>query len=225
MFKIISGDFAKDTSIQSDKLVEMRGFNFIKTSIGNAKEINLIPENEIKAMIYNADYSVYTKDLEKALKSTKVVCFEYKYTNGKTFKALADLNTYHKIQKLGEKEIDEEKLVTIRDTKPIAIIFLVLILIYLFLPNNNSSNIITKEQYGDSYPYMIDNLELKCNGYAVWVVDSNGYKYALNGQAYSELQQNGDTKLKGYTNLISKNAPAVNDNNILEKGLSICGVK
>ena len=33
MFKIISGDFAKDTSIQSDKLVEMRGFNFIKTSI------------------------------------------------------------------------------------------------------------------------------------------------------------------------------------------------
>ena len=110
--------------------------------------------------------------------------------------------------------------------KGVCILIATLVLIYLFIPNNNkNNNTITKEQYGDSYPYTIDNLELKCNGYAVWVVDSNGYKYALNGQAYSELQQNGDTKLKGYTNLISKDAPVVNDNNILEKGLSICGVK
>lgn len=84
-------------------------------------------------MILNADYSEYIKDLEKSLNDTKIVCFEYKYNNGKLFKAVADLKTYHKIQKLGKKIIDEEKLVTIRDTKSIAIILIMLILIYLYL--------------------------------------------------------------------------------------------
>lgn len=110
MFKIISGDFSQQTVMANEKLIETKGMKATTTLLNNAENIRVLEENEIKALIYDANYSKFTKELEQALKSTKTVCFEYKFTNGKSFKALADLNTYHKIQKSGEKTIDENKL-------------------------------------------------------------------------------------------------------------------
>lgn len=42
MFRIISGDFAKDTVIQNDKLVKWQGFTMISTKLHNAMSINPI---------------------------------------------------------------------------------------------------------------------------------------------------------------------------------------
>ena len=96
------------------------------------------------------------------------------------------------------------------------------IIAILIIAFRDSSYRITQKEYGEYYPYTIDNLKLKCSGQAVWVEDDSGNKYAVNGMAYAELSQKGDEKLKGYTTAISKNKPAVHDDLILNKGLEIC---
>lgn len=110
MFKILSGDFEKTAIYTNDKIIETKGWNATTTLLNNAESTRVLSESEIKEIIYNADYSKYTKELEKALTGTKIVCFEYKFKNGKSFKAIADLSVYHKIQKSGEKTIDENKI-------------------------------------------------------------------------------------------------------------------
>lgn len=124
MFKIISGDFEKTAIYANEKLIESKS----STYLYNAEKITILSEEEIKELLYNAEYSKYAKELEKALKNIKIVCFEYKFTNGKNFKAIADLNIFHKIQKTGEKTIPEEKL-----TKANSKGCLIAIIIFIFL--------------------------------------------------------------------------------------------
>ena len=106
MFKIISGDFEKTAIYMNNQIFESKN----NTYLYNAESIRVLSEDEIKGLIYDAEYSSYTKDLEKTLKNTKTVCFEYKFTNGQYFKAISDLSTFHKIQKSGEKTVIEEEL-------------------------------------------------------------------------------------------------------------------
>ena len=80
--------------------------------------------------------------------------------------------------------------------------------------------ILTKEKFGENYPYTVDNLKLKCENDAVWVEDSAENKYALNGLASSKLQN--DPKYRGYTTEISKTKPLVEDSKILDMGFIFC---
>ncbi len=91
-----------------------------------------------------------------------------------------------------------------------------------FDDSNSASDpsILTKEKFGENYPYTIDNLKLKCENNAVWVEDSTGNKYAVNGLAFSNLSN--DPKFKGYTTEISKTAPLVEDSKILDLGFTLC---
>ncbi len=59
-----------------------------------------------------------------------------------------------------------------------------------------------KSEYGDKYPYRIDDLTVYCQGSAVWFEDNNGNKYALNDVAKNLLKNN--KKYKGDTSLILK---------------------
>jgi len=81
-------------------------------------------------------------------------------------------------------------------------------------------SILTKEKFGENYPYTVDNLKLKCENDAVWVEDSAENKYALNGLASSKLQN--DHKYRGYTTEISKTKPLVEDSKILDMGFIFC---
>lgn len=80
------------------------------------------------------------------------------------------------------------------------------------------SSLISTAKYGETYPYTIDNLKLKCENDAVWLEDSALNKYALNGLANGKLQGRGD--YKGYTNSILKENKSEAD--ILSKALEFC---
>lgn len=110
-------------------------------------------------------------------------------------------------------------------------IFITLGIFYLFFmilmfaatsndePENKNSNILTIREYGDKYPYTIDNLELKCSPVnAVWVETTSGEKYSLNGNAMNLLKS--DSTHKGSTNLILKKDKT--DIEILNKGFELC---
>ena len=57
-------------------------------------------------------------------------------------------------------------------------------------------------EYGENYPYSIDDLTIMCQASAVWLENTNGDKYALNGIAKSMFKN--DKKYKGGTDLILK---------------------
>lgn len=89
----------------------------------------------------------------------------------------------------------------------------------------NDKSYITKEKYGEDYPFTIDNLTLKCEDDAVWVEDSALNKYALNGLADSKFRGRGD--YKGYTTSIEKPDPDIpgttlGDGGMLVKGMEFC---
>lgn len=62
--------------------------------------------------------------------------------------------------------------------------------------------LIKQWEYGEKYPYKIDELMLYCKGDAVWFEDIEGKKYALNGTAKSYLKN--DKNYKGDTEAILK---------------------
>lgn len=110
--------------------------------------------------------------------------------------------------------------------------FIVGIIGMTLFPNNTSStpNIddptkISIAKYGDSYPFTIDNLTLKCENDAVWVEDKALNKYALNGLAYNKLNGRGD--FKGYSTIIEKPNPDLpgttfGPGDMLSRGLELC---
>ncbi len=85
--------------------------------------------------------------------------------------------------------------------------------------NIEDNSILTKEKYGEEYPYTIDNLRLKCENYAVWVEDSALNKYALNGLADAKFQ--GRRDYKGYTTEIQDKTKTP-DGNFLDLGFKLC---
>ena len=117
MFMIISGDFSRSAALQEEffssvkKIVEVKGLKSTTTCLCNAEEIRLLSTDEIKELIYDANCNALaSKYLEECLKSVKNACFEYRFSNGKSFKAVADTQTFREIQKSGEKKMPENKL-------------------------------------------------------------------------------------------------------------------
>lgn len=103
----------------------------------------------------------------------------------------------------------------------ITVIFAVIITIIMnSFFNFNSDYIITKEMYGDDYPFTIDNLKLKCENDAVWVVDDKGNIYALNGLASAKFE--GLENFKGYTTPENILIKGKSDDNIQKKGFELC---
>lgn len=90
---------------------------------------------------------------------------------------------------------------------------------------NEAKHLITKEKFGENYPFTIDNLTLKCENDAVWVEDSEHNKYALNGLADTEFK--GREDYKGYTTSIEKPNPEIPGTTLgygemLSKGMEFC---
>lgn len=82
---------------------------------------------------------------------------------------------------------------------------------------------ISSEILGDQYPYTIDKMRIECvSDYpeSVYVIDQEGSKYAVNGNAYNYFLNNNDKNFKGYTSEILKNGKT--DAVILKKGLDFC---
>lgn len=69
-------------------------------------------------------------------------------------------------------------------------------------PNDEAKWLLTENEFGEKYPYTVDQLSIYCQKEAVWLEDVEGNKYALNGIAKSFLK--GDKKYKGGTDLILK---------------------
>lgn len=73
--------------------------------------------------------------------------------------------------------------------------------------------------FGGAYPYTVDNLILKCENDAVWVVD-RGKIYALNGLASAKFE--GLENFKGYTTPENILIKGKSDDNIQKKGFELC---
>lgn len=114
------------------------------------------------------------------------------------------------------------------------ILFIILgIILVLFVGDTDKTSstkvttrpdLVNSEIYGEKYPYTVENLTLKCENEAVWLVDDNNNLYAVNGLAAGKLS--GESNYKGYSTEISKIDPETNlkasDYVILEKGFSLC---
>lgn len=133
MFKIISGNFSKNSICTFESILETgKGFETTKTLLKNAEEIRLLSDEEINQLIQNSDYALYIKDLKKAIKDDNTVCFYYKYKNKKEFTAIADLKTYQLVANKAKEEIPEEKLTTVSSSKN-GCLLLIAIAIILFI--------------------------------------------------------------------------------------------
>ena len=77
---------------------------------------------------------------------------------------------------------------------------------------------------GDKYPYTVDNVRIQCAAdypNAVYIIDKNKYKYAVNGNANQYFTTiKPDKYYKGYTTKILKNG--LSDTEILQIGLKAC---
>ena len=131
MFKVISKEY--ENAIISNKfhLVVIKGFNSLEIKFNNAEYIKVFKENEIKEFLHNSEYVLYVKDLQKALKDTNIVCFEYKYQNGKKFIAISDLSTFHKILEQSKIQIDENELIEEKSNKAGCIFIITIFIIIL----------------------------------------------------------------------------------------------
>lgn len=100
----------------------------------------------------------------------------------------------------------------------LGVLYLIFMILMFAAMNNEDKNpnLLTVEKYGESYPYTIDNMELKCSLSAVWVETQSGEKYALNGLAINLLKD--DPLFKGDTKQILK--PNKTDIDILQKGFN-----
>lgn len=74
---------------------------------------------------------------------------------------------------------------------------------------NEAKWALNKATLGEKYPYTIDDLILRCEftnqndkTLALWLEDSEGNKYGLNGNAQTKFLN--DKKYKGYSDLILK---------------------
>lgn len=67
-------------------------------------------------------------------------------------------------------------------------LFCIIVFFVLAIFSGSSDTVITKEMYGDDYPFTIDNLKLKCENDAIWVVDDMNYVYPLNGLAEGKFK-------------------------------------
>lgn len=76
-----------------------------------------------------------------------------------------------------------------------AAIFAALVILIIAAAPDNEQNVITRKEYGDKYPFTIDNLSLYCENSAVYMKDKKLNIYPLNGLAKS--------KFKGHSNLKS----------------------
>lgn len=133
MFKIISGDFAKDSVYVNMSIMEMgKGFDSTTTRLKNAEVIKLLSDDEINNLIQNSDYALFVKDLKKAIKNDDTVCFYYKFKNGKEFTAIADLKTYQLVASSAKEEISEDLLVEKSSSKAVFIILISIIVIVIF---------------------------------------------------------------------------------------------
>ena len=156
MFKAISGDYKGALYLATGELSLMsKGFSSIDIKLNNAEYIKVFKEEEIKEFLHNSEYALYVNDLQKALKDTNFVCFEYKYQNGKNFIAISDLNTFHRIQEQSKIQIDENELIKEKSNKGCAIIFAIFSVIFLMLlifaicssdTSSNSNSMLTQHR-------------------------------------------------------------------------------
>ena len=132
MFKAISGDYRGAIYLATGELSIMgKGFSSTDIKLNNAEYIKVFKEDEIKEFLHNSEYALYVKDLQKALKDTNIVCFEYKYQNGKKFIAISDLSTFHKIQEQSKIQIDENELIEEKSNKAGCIFIITIFIIIL----------------------------------------------------------------------------------------------
>lgn len=142
MFKILSGDFEKTAIYTNDKIIESKGLKSITTALNNAEFVRPLNNEEIQNYIDDVKFIHFKNDLKKVLKG-ELVCFEYKFKNGKSFIAITDKNTSQKVKQSGEIVIDEEKLTTVSKNIGCLIVVIVFLLICFILSigNNKESNI------------------------------------------------------------------------------------
>lgn len=112
----------------------------------------------------------------------------------------------------------------------IVIVFVAFVVLIIATAPENSQTIQANKQngepkwllkeweYGEKYPYTLDDLTINCKASAVWLEDVNGNKYALNGFAKSMLKN--DKKYKGTTDAILKKGMA--DLYLPNDALKIC---
>ena len=189
MFKAIAGDYKNALYLATGELSLIgKGFNSIDIKLNNAEYIKVFKEDEIKEFLHNSEYALYVNDLQKVLKNTNFVCFEYKYQNGKNFIAISDLNTFHKIQEQSKIQIDESELIKEKSNKvgcitSIVISSIILICLIVLVSNDTSSSsnsLLTQHSI-----YCEDMVKSKLN------FPSTYKKYTL--ESLSETQTVGET--------------------------------
>lgn len=102
--------------------------------------------------------------------------------------------------------------------KIVIFVFIGVILLCVFSSKNSDPSRLTVAEFKEKYPYTIDNLRLFCEKDAVWLMDSKGYKYPLNGAAINKLKGLHGTKdIKEITKNIRQD-----ESIILSRGLQLC---
>lgn len=191
MFKAISGDYKGALYLETGNLnLSGAGFKIIDIKLNNAEYIKVFNDEEIKEFLHNSEYAVYIEDLQKALKDTDIVCFEYKYQNGKNFIAISDLKTFHKIQEQSKIQIDEKELIKEKTDKASCLGCFSLFIIVLFVlvglssctddTSSSSDSLLTQHMI-----YCEDTIKTKLN------FPSTYKKYTL--ASWSETETINDT--------------------------------
>lgn len=92
------------------------------------------------------------------------------------------------------------------------------VLLCVFSSKKSDPSRLTVAEFKEKYPYTIDNLRLFCEKDAVWLMDSKGYKYPLNGTAINKLKSLHGTK--DIKEILKSNSE--DESPILKRGLELC---
>ena len=107
---------------------------------------------------------------------------------------------------------------------PAFAVFMITLIIFLIFAHKKDPHTISASDMGENYPYTRDNVRIKCaSDYpdAVYIIDKNNNKYAVNGNAdiyFTKIKP--DKNYKGFTTAITKNG--MTDAEVLQIGLKYC---
>ncbi len=107
---------------------------------------------------------------------------------------------------------------------PAILLFFITLFIFLLIATKKDPHSLSSSTLGENYPYSVENIKIMCaSDYpnAVYIIDKNNNKYAINGNAdvyFTKIKP--DNKYKGFTTSILKKGKT--DADFLQIGLKIC---
>ncbi len=103
---------------------------------------------------------------------------------------------------------------------------LLLPLLIIAAPVHAETLTITAAEYGDKWPFTVNQVELSCRNVAAVLITANGKMYTLNGKAKTQFKHLPDsrdiTKPNPKTELYGAGAVMTLPSDMIQRGLDLC---